>query len=157
MIIFSTNQRKAFLLRGAMIVVAGVLIAGQLTAGQLVAQTMSAEDQAKFFETKIRPVLVRECYGCHSSQSGQARGGLLLDTRNSAQVGGDSGPAVVPSSIDESLIISSLEYEDYRMPPGGKLSANIIRDFRTWIENGAFDPREQELSLIHISEPTRPY
>ena len=148
MIIFSTNQRKAFLLRGAMIVVAGVLIAGQLTAGQLVAQTMSAEDQAKFFETKIRPVLVRECYGCHSSQSGQARGGLLLDTRNSAQVGGDSGPAVVPSSIDESLIISSLEYEDYRMPPGGKLSANIIRDFRTWIENGAFDPREQEIQKV---------
>ena len=148
MIIFPTNQRKAFLLRGAMIVVAGVLIAGQLTAGQLVAQTMSAEDQAKFFETKIRPVLVRECYGCHSSQSGQARGGLLLDTRNSAQVGGDSGPAVVPSSIDESLIISSLEYEDYRMPPGGKLSANIIRDFRTWIENGAFDPREQEIQKV---------
>jgi len=148
MITFSTNQQTEVSSRVAALVATVVLMAVALNTGPLSAQTMSEEDQAKFFETKIRPVLVRECYGCHSSQSGQARGGLLLDTRTSAQAGGDSGPAVVPGSIDESLIISSLQYEDYRMPPGGRLSANIIRDFRTWVENGAFDPREQEIQKV---------
>jgi hypothetical protein len=125
-----------------------VVTCGGFFSAATVAQGQSEKEQAKFFETKIRPVLVRECYGCHSSQSGQARGGLLLDTRNSSEAGGDSGPAVVPGSLDESLIINAIEYEDYRMPPGGKLPANVIRDFRTWIENGAFDPREQEIHKV---------
>ena len=137
------------------LLIAVIASSGGLVTSQLAAQTMSEEDQAKFFETKIRPVLVRECYGCHSSQSGQARGGLLLDTRESSHAGGDSGPAVVPGSLDESLIISSLEYEDYRMPPGGKLSANIIRDFRTWVENGAFDPRELEIQEVQSEISTK--
>lgn len=130
------------------LLLAAIVTGGGLFAGPLFAQVQSVEEQTKFFETKIRPVLVRECYGCHSSQSGQARGGLLLDTRTSAQAGGDSGAAVVPGSLDESLIISSLEYEDYRMPPGGQLPASVIKDFRTWIENGAFDPREQEIHKV---------
>jgi hypothetical protein len=104
---FLTNRKTVAQIRFAMIVAASVLIAGDLSA-----QTMSAEDQAKFFETKIRPVLVRECYGCHSSQSGQARGGLLLDTRESCEAGGDSGPAVVPGSLDESLVIGVRRLSD---------------------------------------------
>ena len=127
---------------------AAVLVIAALASAQVAAQTMSEEEQAKFFETKIRPVLVRECYGCHSSQSGQARGGLLLDTRESSEAGGDSGSAVVPGSVDESLIINALEYEDYRMPPGGRLPESVVKDFRTWIENGAFDPREIEIQKV---------
>src|SRR5262245_53879147 len=45
-----------------------------------------------FFEQKIRPVLVRHCYKCHSAQSKKPRGGLLLDTRAGLRKGGDSGP-----------------------------------------------------------------
>ena len=39
------------------------------------------QDQLAFFEKKIRPVLVAECYGCHSAEAEKVRGGLLLDTR----------------------------------------------------------------------------
>ena len=49
----------------------------------------------KFFETKIRPVLVEHCYECHSSESGKSRGGLKVDSRDALLRGGDSGPAVV--------------------------------------------------------------
>src|SRR5580704_14044107 len=38
----------------------------------------------EFFEKKIRPVLVDQCYKCHSTQAQAAkklRGGLLLDSR----------------------------------------------------------------------------
>ena len=48
-------------------------------------------DELNFFEAKIRPVLVRECYGCHSNQSGNVRGGLRLDTREVMLIGGSSG------------------------------------------------------------------
>ena len=54
----------------------------------------------EFFESKIRPVLVQECYGCHSQEAdkkGKLRGSLLLDSREGSKKGGDTGPAVVPS------------------------------------------------------------
>ena len=34
-----------------------------------------------FFEQKIRPVLVKECYACHSTDAKALKGGLRLDTR----------------------------------------------------------------------------
>ncbi len=74
-----------------------------------VGSTAQADDaltaeQTRFFESKIRPVLVRECYSCHSSEVGQVRGGLWLDTIEGTRTGGDSGPAVVPGKLDESLL-----------------------------------------------------
>ena len=33
-----------------------------------------------FFEQKIRPMLVKECYACHSSRSKTLKGGLRVDT-----------------------------------------------------------------------------
>ena len=61
----------------------------------LAAETPSAEG-VKFFETKIRPVLVESCYKCHSAQSKRPKGGLLLDSRPAIRKGGESGPAVAP-------------------------------------------------------------
>jgi hypothetical protein len=39
------------------------------------------------------------------------------------------------------LILKALRYEEYEMPPSGKLSANIIGDFERWVAQGAVDPR----------------
>ncbi len=102
-------------------------------------------DQRDFFETKIRPVLVSECYGCHSvdaAKNGKLRGELLLDSRESTLNGGESGPAVVPGNPDESLLISSLKHESFEMPPKGKLDDAVIDDFVKWVEMGAPDPRD---------------
>lgn len=96
---------------------------------------------AQFFEAKIRPILVSHCYDCHSENSDEIGGGLLVDSREGLLRGGESGPAVVPGSVKESLLISSLEFTDFEMPPTGKLPADVIRDFRRWIADGAFDPR----------------
>ncbi|MEO1527657.1 MAG: PSD1 and planctomycete cytochrome C domain-containing protein [Planctomycetota bacterium] len=108
-------------------------------------------EQLKFFESKIRPVLVSECYGCHSKQSGQARGGLKLDTRGAMALGGDSGPAIVPGSLEDSLLFGALKHEDFIMPPKRKLSAAVIADFRKWILDGAPDPRVEKA----IASPTQ--
>lgn len=103
-----------------------------------------AKEQLDFFETKIRPVLVRECYSCHSADAvskGKLRGELLLDTREASRKGGESGPAIVPGKAEESLLLKALKHEDFEMPPKGKLDAEIIADFEKWIKAGAQDPR----------------
>jgi Protein of unknown function (DUF1553)/Protein of unknown function (DUF1549)/Planctomycete cytochrome C len=115
-----------------------------LSGSQAVADEKPTAEQARFFESKIRPVLVRECFSCHSSEVGQVRGGLWLDTADAMRSGGDSGPAVVPGDLDSSLLWNAINHIDYAMPPRRKLSDEILADFRTWIEMGAPDPRVSE-------------
>ena len=49
-----------------------------------------------FFEKNIRPVLVANCYQCHSASSKELKGALRLDTKEGVRKGGESGLAVVP-------------------------------------------------------------
>ena len=104
-------------------------------------------DDLHFFESKIRPVLARNCYRCHSAEAKTAMGGLRLDSRDGVLRGGNRGEAIVPGSVADSLLLEALSYEsDLKMPPTGKLSEQVIADFRQWIERGAPDPREQAVS-----------
>jgi hypothetical protein len=101
----------------------------------------------EFFESKIRPVLVEQCYKCHSAQSGKAKGGLTLDTKAALLKGGDTGPAVVPGNPAKSLLLTAVHQDgDLKMPPKEKLSDAVINDFRRWIEMGAPDPRDRVTS-----------
>ena len=96
----------------------------------------------EFFETKIRPVLAKNCYACHSSAVKTPMGGLFLDTRTGMQKGGNSGPAIVPGKPEESLFIHAIRHEGRKMPPSGKLSDSAIADFEKWVAMGAPDPRD---------------
>ncbi|MDA1016462.1 MAG: DUF1549 domain-containing protein, partial [Planctomycetota bacterium] len=96
----------------------------------------------QFFERKIRPVLVQQCYKCHSADAKEPKGGLLLDTREGIRRGGESGRSVVPKSPADSLILEALRHEGLEMPPGKQLPAAVIADFESWIRMGAPDPRE---------------
>ncbi|MEM8945102.1 MAG: PSD1 and planctomycete cytochrome C domain-containing protein [Planctomycetota bacterium] len=95
-----------------------------------------------FFERQIRPLLAEHCYSCHSNQAKELKAGLLVDSRKSLLVGGDSGEAVVPGDPDGSLLIEAVRYESYEMPPKGKLSEREISALVRWIEMGAPWPAE---------------
>lgn len=98
-----------------------------------------------FFESKIRPVLIEHCYRCHSVETDESKGGLLLDSRAAIRAGGERGAAVAPGDPDKSLILAALTHADpdFAMPPKKpRLPADVIADFRVWIEAGAPDPRE---------------
>ncbi len=100
--------------------------------------------QTDFFEKKIRPVLVKDCYNCHSAEGGRVKGGLRLDTRDGLLKGGESGPAIVPGNPDRSPLIRAIRYRDrnLQMPPDDKkLPAAQIADLETWVRMGAPDPR----------------
>ncbi len=100
--------------------------------------------QTEFFENKVRPVLSKHCYKCHSAEATKVKGGLLLDARDGVLKGGDSGPAIVPGDAEKSLLIKSIRHTDpdLQMPPKGeKLSDAQIADLVTWVKMGAPDPR----------------
>ena len=101
------------------------------------------DDKTAFFENKIRPVLVAQCYECHSAGAKVVKGGLRLDTKAGLAKGGDGGPVVVPGKPEESPLFLAIGYQGdaENMPPKGKLPDAVIADFKTWISNGAHDPR----------------
>jgi cytochrome c553 len=118
--------------------VAALWSAGIASAGESQAD---AKQNLDFFEKKIRPALVRNCYECHSGDAKKAKGGLVLDTRAGLRKGGESGAAVVPGHPDDSLLIEAVRYDGLEMPPAGKLPDETIADLVKWVEMGAADPR----------------
>ena len=64
--------------------------------------------QLKFFEERIRLVLVEHCYSCHSADAKSIKGGLVLDSREGILAGGDSGPALVPKKAADSLLLQAM-------------------------------------------------
>ncbi|HAW31301.1 MAG TPA: hypothetical protein DCY03_24860, partial [Planctomycetaceae bacterium] len=109
------------------------------------AESEPTQQQLDFFEKKIRPVLIQHCYECHSADSKNLKGSLLVDSKQGLLDGGDSGTALVPGKPDESLLLETMKYgeESYQMPPKGKLPDAIIADFEKWIAMGAADPRTE--------------
>jgi hypothetical protein len=106
--------------------------------------------EIEFFEQKVRPILVEQCYGCHSQKSAQVKGGLLLDSRDGWKKGGKSGPVIRERNPDASRLIQAIRYTDksLQMPPGNKkLSDTQIADLTTWVRMGAPDPREGNAAL----------
>ncbi|MFN0079857.1 MAG: c-type cytochrome domain-containing protein, partial [Prosthecobacter sp.] len=130
-----------------------ILSAAAVTLSQTI---VAADDRAKFFESRIRPLLINRCYECHSAET-ERNGGLLLDSKAGWEVGGDSGPTIVPHDPEASVLIKAVRWDnpDLQMPPkdaGGKLTAAEIADLETWVKNGALDPRT-EVAAAKIRKP----
>lgn len=134
------------------LIITALTLVGVTTGNPLVVCGMTEEtqtptsDQIAFFESKVRPILVEHCYECHSTDSESIEAGLLLDSKWGWETGGDSGPALVPHSVEESLLVEAIRYEENvisGMPPRSKLSKDQISTLENWIEMGAPDPREK--------------
>jgi hypothetical protein len=128
-------------------IVAIALLCAADVLNPLKAAEKANEQDLAHFESRIRPVLVRHCYECHSHQAGKAEGSLVLDTRAGIRRGGDRGPAVVPGEPAKSILLAAISHahDDLKMPPKkARLPDGVIADFRRWIEQGAADPREVE-------------
>lgn len=111
-----------------------------------------ASTDLEFFEKEVRPVLVEHCYACHSAKAKKLQAGLMIDSRTGVLTGGDSGPAAVLGDIDKSLLVQAVRYENYEMPPKGKLDAKQIAAFEKWVELGLPWPEE----AAPISSPSPP-
>ena len=125
------------------VAVAATLRAAEMPAGHPPAKPIAPAD-LQFFEAKIRPVLVAECYECHDAK--KQKGDLRLDHREALLKGGEEGPAIVPGDAKRSLLLQSMDHshETLQMPKKRpKLDAKIVADFAEWVNRGAPDPRDR--------------
>ncbi len=141
-------KQKVNTLHLAVRLIATSVALGGLGIGSVWAQTPSNDKanysaaEIEFFENKVRPLLAEHCLACHGQDSKKIRGGLHLTSRKRILAGGDSGAAINLEEPNESLLIRSVRYEDFEMPPQGKLKDSEIETLVKWIEMGAPDPRQ---------------
>jgi len=92
-------------------------------------------------EAKVRPLLERRCFECHSHAADRIRGGFVLDSRSGLLQGGESGkPAVVAGNPSVSPLLERVGARDpkHRMPPEGEpLGPAEVALLEAWIRQGA--------------------
>ena len=91
---------------------------------------------ARFFDTRVAPILTRRCLACHNEEL--KNGGISFLDRDSLLRGGSRGPAIVPGKPRESVLMDVLRHDgEIQMPPGPKLPAKEIAVLTEWIRRGA--------------------
>ncbi|GAC1470324.1 MAG: hypothetical protein NVSMB9_15310 [Isosphaeraceae bacterium] len=108
------------------------------------------DEQLRFFEAKVRPVLVDNCWKCHGPEKQKA--GLRLDSRAGVLGGGEQGPAIVPGKPAESLLVKAVEHVDdaLKMPPTKKLRPEQVADLTRWVTMGAPWPGDEVVAPSSI-------
>jgi hypothetical protein len=120
---------------GLLVALGCALAPVRLQAGQA-PSTLPTPEQAKFFETRIRPVLAERCKGCHGGP--EPAGKLDLTSGKGLAKGGASGPAIDREHPEKSrLLVAIQQTTALKMPPDKKLPAEVVADFQTWIKQGA--------------------
>lgn len=94
-------------------------------------------DDARFFDDRVAPILIKNCVGCHNHElddgniSFENRATLLKERTS-------GGPAVVPGKPEESPLIRAIRHDgNVQMPPGKKLLPRDITILTKWIKRGA--------------------
>ena len=105
----------------------------------LIAARSQGEDQAAFFESRVRPLLLKKCGECHGKEDPEGK--LTLTSVEGIAAGGASGPTVVPERLDQSRLIQAVRYTaKLKMPPDTKLLAEEIAILEKWVRDGAALP-----------------
>jgi len=97
---------------------------------------VATDEQERFFESSIRPLLAEACGGCHGAKKSES--GLRLDNRDAMLIGGDSGSVLNLSMPGESLLLQAVSYEgEVKMPPDKRLTDSQLELLRLWVQQGA--------------------
>ncbi len=104
------------------------------------------QQEATLFSKQVLPLLREHCFECHSHESEEASGNLVLDSRSAILLGGSRGKAYDETSPQKSWLLRAVRYEDneLQMPPSGKLDEASIDLLRQWLELGAPMPRSMQ-------------
>lgn len=95
----------------------------------------------RFFERRVRPILLKHCVECHGPEKQESS--LRLDSREAALHGGDSGPAIVAGKPADSLLVEAIRRDGLQMPPDQPLDDDAIRVLERWIRIGAPWPNSE--------------
>jgi hypothetical protein len=132
-----SNVKTSFLLAAGLCLVCSLASGGDDLSAPATAVTKQVvpEEQAEFFEARIRPILEEHCFKCHGPRKQES--GLRLDSREKVLRGSDAGPVVVPGKPDESPLIEAVRHHGAtKMPPKSKLPPQAIADLTKWVQMG---------------------
>lgn len=104
-----------------------------------------SNEDAEFYKTAVKPILVKHCFECHADDPEDISGGLALNSSTAIKRGGDSGPAVDFDDTDSSILLQAINYDVYEMPPSGKLAQADIHIITRWVERGIPIPADEEV------------
>lgn len=113
-----------------------LLLLARLALSPSVSADDAAGDAAALFKDKVRPLLERKCFDCHSSKAEEVKGELKLETLEQILKGGATGPAVVAGDVENSFLLRAIRYQedDYQMPPAGKMTDEEIAEVEKWVK-----------------------
>jgi mono/diheme cytochrome c family protein len=108
--------------------------AGAVSGPPVSSEQLALARHERLFETRIAPLLAKNCLQCHNSASKKGR--LDLSRKVAAMAGGESGKVIIAGNAAGSLLWDQIESGD--MPPkGAPLSDKDRKLLRQWIDNGA--------------------
>jgi mono/diheme cytochrome c family protein len=98
-------------------------------------------EQIEFFEKKVRPLLVDNCYSCHGAK--KQSGGLRLDTSAGIKSGIDGVAVLIAGEPAKSKLIKAVKREgEFPMPPKMPLQAEAVATLTEWVKAGAAVPED---------------
>jgi hypothetical protein len=108
------------------------------------------------FDDDALSIISLRCIGCHCA--GEAKGGLVLETRAGTLAGGESGPALVPGEPQASLLLERVRKGE--MPPrergkSQRLAAAEVATLEAWIRAGAPWPEGRKLGAAAATSETQ--
>ncbi len=123
---------------------AGAAKPGSVNAAVLADKEPIDTAGVEFFEKKVRPVLVQQCFSCHSHTAKRSLGNLFLDSRQGMMQGGQGGSTLMPGDPAHSRLIDAIRYAqpDLQMPPKAKMPDTVVADLTAWVKMGAPWPKE---------------
>jgi hypothetical protein len=126
----------------AIVALMGFLGVTELRGAAPEQKSTATPEQLAFFETKVRPLLIKKCVECHGPDLQEA--GLRLDSRSAVLHGMEGSPAAVPGEPDKSRLIAVIKYDgNVQMPPDGKLDDEQLAVLTNWVKLGLPWPDEQ--------------
>ncbi len=107
----------------------------------------ATEEQVRFFENKIRPLLSEHCNDCHGEDEQESD--LRLDSLQGMLKGGKAGPALIPGKPKSSLLITAITHQDadLKMPPEDKMTKQQIDILTQWVKEGAPHPDSHKVKI----------
>jgi Protein of unknown function (DUF1553)/Protein of unknown function (DUF1549)/Planctomycete cytochrome C len=101
----------------------------------VIALPVRADDKPVNFVRDVRPILAKNCFGCHGPDEKARKAKLRLDVEESAKA------VIVPGDVDASDLVKRITAEgDDRMPPpktGPALPPEQVEVLTRWVKQGA--------------------
>jgi len=125
-----------------------------LFASGLTAQPFKSQ-QIAFFEKKVRPLLAKHCFECHSTKAKKLEGDLRLDHREGFLQGGASGkPVALPGSklgqtrLFQVVRLKQVGKERTHPPLAKPLSLIEIKSLAIWVQMKLPFPKARNSEII---------